>query len=64
MESSFGFAIGFMLLVLALGIRAMQDKRQIDKMKRRIRALSERLEAVEKFNGLNQTSTDFSVRRS
>ena len=56
MDSS--MAIGFVLLSFAFGILAIRTERQINRLKKRARFLHERLEAVEKFNGLNQTNTD------
>lgn len=64
MDSVLGLTIGLVFLALAFGIRAFREKKQMEKLKKRLRYLSERLEAVEKFNGLNQTNTDFTLRKS
>lgn len=53
-----GLGIAFALLTLAVGILAIRLEREVKKLKKRARYLNERLEAVEKFNGLNATNTD------
>lgn len=53
-----GLCISFGILTLAVAMLAIRLEREIRKLKRRNRFLHERLEAVEKFNGLNATNTD------
>lgn len=53
-----GLSVGFSILTLAVGVLTIRLEREIKKLRKRSRYLGERLEAVEKFNGLNQTNTD------
>ena len=63
MDVSLGLPIAFLLLSLALAILAVRARRDIDKLKKRTRLLHERLEAVEKFNGLSMTDTNITLRK-
>lgn len=63
MDITTGFTIGFVLLTFAFGIFFIRAEREIAKLKKRARFLHERLEAVEKFNGLNMTNTDIRIHR-
>ena len=56
-------SLGFALLTLLFAIFVVRNQREIGRIKKRLRNLNERMESVEKFNGLSATNTDIHVRR-
>ena len=57
--SSFSGAL--LLMTCALGILAFKMDRELTRLKKRARALNERLDALEAYNGLYATNTDIRV---
>ena len=64
MEIVTGISLAVLIITAAMGVYVLHSEREMKKIKRRTRQLNERLEAVEKFNGLNQTNTDIRVLKS
>ena len=58
-----GLSVSFALLSLFMGLLFFRSERQVRRLIKRCRSLNERLEAVEKFNGLNSTNTDIRANR-
>jgi hypothetical protein len=62
MEHILGLTVGMTLLALYFIVFSFRAEREINRLKKRTRYLNERLEAVEKFNGLGMTNTDINIR--
>jgi len=62
MENMLGLTVGMSLLALYFFVFTIRSEREINRLKKRTRYLNERLEAVEKFNGLGMTNTDINIR--
>lgn len=61
MENVLGLTIGMSLLAVYFIVFTIRSEREINRLKKRTRYLNERLEAVEKFNGLGMTNTDINI---
>lgn len=64
MDINTGLSVAILIITAAAGLYVFHSERELRKVKRRLRFLHERLEAVEKFNGLNQTNTDIRIMKS
>jgi hypothetical protein len=62
MENVMGISLGLALLAIYFVVFTIRSEREITRLKKRTRYLNERLEAVEKFNGLGMTNTDINIR--
>lgn len=61
MDINTGLSVAILFLTTALGLYVVHVEHELRRLKKRARYLGERLEAVEKFNGLNQTNTDIRI---
>ena len=61
MDLSTGLSVAMLIFATAFGIYVVHAEQELRKLKKRARYLNERLEAVEKFSGLNQTNTDIRI---
>ncbi len=64
MDINTGLSVAILIITSALALYVFHAEREIRKVKRRLRFLHERLEAVEKFNGLNSTNTDIRIMKT